>query len=718
MQEPEELTIKEFLNKIKDGKICFRIPGFQRGYKWGQLQASQLIDDLEAYGKQQELIDGNGEYDERIGASAYYLQPISVCPSQQRESKDETWYDVIDGQQRLTTIWLLLYTCCQKQKSDKIAEPTFILEYESFANWQNDFKCKATGFKQKSLNHYHIQEVYETFNGRISKLKATGKIKSSTLYQILINHTKIIWSDISSQTGSREDDIKTFTNLNSGKIPLTCGELIKGLVLQKSYFMGSSSSPDAAIPDEDQRLLSAIQKLIHNSQEAKVAYDVISRQWDEFERDLHDERLWHFIYNKGVNYTFDTRLEYIFNLVEGVNKEDDSMQSFYNLYARINANDSYAEIDKFWKLVVKYMATIKEWFKDKEYYHLIGYLVTTVPWIKQKDEEVTVISYLINGLYQDNWTKQDLRKEIKSLILESLEQKDLASENEENNEDTNELENLRYSDTQDRKAIRRYLLFFNIHTILMQEGEERFPFNRYKEENWDIEHIASQTDFNALKKDTNEAKLWALYVLQYFTGLDANRFITMGRITKGNNSFIGKQMKELDEAGKQLINDSINSAFPDDENPSEIGQSKRWLCQQLKDYIITGTSLEYSSVKNNLNTLGLLGEFEEDEKQEIGNLTLLNMSINRGYGNAIFPVKRMIIQEELQHGYFVPPCTQRVFHKAYSRRFDQLYKWDSEDAAAYLDSIKDAIRRFKDINGSYAEYKSNKTFKADGSRAI
>lgn len=727
MQKPEEFTIKEFLNKINEEKICFRIPGFQRGYKWGQLQASQLIDDLEAYGKQQELID-DGDYVERTGASAYYLQPISVCPSQHENSDVETWYDVIDGQQRLTTIWLLLYTCFkQKQKSNKIEEPKYKLKYESFANWQEDFQnvvnqannaTEKSVYKQKSLNHYHIQEVYETFNKRISKQKTKGKIKSFTLYQILMNHTKIIWSDISSGMGSSDKDIKTFTNLNSGKIPLTCGELIKGLVLQKSNFMGSGSSLNAGIPDEGQRLLSAIQKLIHNSQEAKVAYDVISRQWDEFERDLHDERLWHFIYNKEVNYTFDTRLEYIFNLVEGVNKEDDHMQSFYNLSASINADDTYKRIKEFWDNVVKYMATIKEWFKDKEYYHLIGYLVATVPWIKQKDKKVTVISHLINGLYQSSWTKQTLREKIKGLILGSLEQNDFTIENEENNEDIHELENLRYSDPQDRKAIRRYLLFFNIHTILMQEGEERFPFNRYKDENWDIEHIASQTDFSALKNDSNEAKLWALYVLQYFTGLDANRFITMGIITKGNNSFIGKKMKELDDNDKKSIEHSISNAFPEEEKSSEIERSKKVLCRHLIDYIINSESIQSGSVIGNLKQLGFLEKLDEDEKQKIGNLTLLNMSINRGYGNAIFPVKRMIIQEELQHGYFVPPCTQRVFHKAYSRKFDQLYEWDSEDAAAYLSNIEEAIRTFNNINGSYAEYKSNKTSKVNGSETI
>ena len=719
MNPPKEYTIEELLQEIHNNDIKFKIPGYQRGYKWTKTQADQLIDDLISYGTQQKLIGSDYSYQtqHKESASAYYLQPISVCPT----AESGNVYDVIDGQQRLTTIWLLLYACYKKKSiPDNIECPQFRLEYESFASWQDDFieciKNKDSEIKDKdfetfrckSLNHFHIQEVFLTFYNRVGKLQKGNKynkIKAKTIYQILLYNTRIIWSNISSDGTDYENAIKTFTNLNSGKIPLTCGELIKGLVLQENNFRKIQGTTDASVQDEDQRLLLAIQNLIKSSQESKVLYDKIAREWDEFERELHDERLWHFIYNKETNYIYDTRLEYIFNLIEQTVSGDDPMRSFNNLYDRVT-KDAVKEIGRFWGNVEKYMATIREWYKDKEYYHLIGYLVATTPWIaeqKNKNIDKTVISYLINGLYGDNgdnWSKSTLRTEIKKLIINSLaNDKEDSIESDDGQLDPDILDNLRYG--QDNDAIRRYLLFFNIHTILMQEGEERFPFNRYKEESWDIEHIASQTDFNSLKKDANEAKLWALHIIQYFTGLKVDNYIEEGRISKGKNTFIGKKVREFSENDLNELEKDINNSSQD------LDPDKKKLCQSLKEYLC-GKSDIRQSIPQQLNNLGLGATMSDEEKDKIGNLTLLNMSINRGYGNAIFPVKRMTIQDELQKGYFVPPCTQRVFQKAYSRKFDQLYVWNEQDAEAYLESMKEAIKTFNEIKGTYAEYKSTK----------
>lgn len=714
MNPPKEYTIEELLQEIRNNDIKFKIPGYQRGYKWTKTQADQLIDDLISYGNQQKLIGSDNSYQtqNQKSASAYYLQPISVCPSDKVNNVNY----VIDGQQRLTTIWLLLYACNSKiREKDKLSEKSFFeLEYESFADWQKDFTdCVSNSnnfeaFKRKSLNHFHIFEVYDRFINRIGnhwKVNANNKIKAQTIYNILLFNTKIIWSDISSVGATNEDPIRTFTNLNSGKIPLTCGELIKGLVLQENNFRKNTADTDASVKDEDQRLLLAIQELIKSSRESKVLYDKIAREWDEFERELHDESLWHFIYNKETNYIYDTRLEYIFNLIEQTDKRDDPMRSFNNLYDRV-IKDAVGEIERFWNNVEKYMATIREWYKDKEYYHLIGYLVATTPWISVKDDEQknkiidkTVISYLINGLYGDSWSKSTLRTEIRKLIINSLaNDKEDSPESDDGQLDPDILDNLRYK--QDNDAICRYLLFFNIHTILMQEGEERFPFNRYKEESWDIEHIASQTDFDLLKKDANEAKLWALHIIQYFTGLKVDNYIEEGRISKGKNTFIGKKVRELSEKDLNELEKDINNSFQD------LDSDKKNLCQSLKEYLCGKNDLRQSVQQ--LGKLGLAATMSGEEKDKIGNLTLLNMSINRGYGNAIFPVKRMTIQDELQKGYFVPPCTQRVFQKAYSRKFDQLYVWNEQDAEAYSASIKEAIQTFNEIEGTYAEYKSTK----------
>jgi hypothetical protein len=180
-----------------------------------------------------------------------------------------------------------------------------------------------------------------------------------------------------------------------------------------------------------------------------------------------------------------------------------------------------------------------------------------------------------------------------------------------------------------------------------------------------------------------------------------DNYIEEGCISKGKNTFIGKKVRELSENDLNELEKDINKSFQD------LDSDKKNLCQSLKEYLC-GKSDILQLIQQQLNNLRLVVTMPDEEKDKIGNLTLLNMSINRGYGNAIFPVKRMTIQDELQKGYFVPPCTQRVFQKAYSRKFDQLYVWNEQDAEAYLESMKEAINTFNEIKGTYAEYKSTK----------
>ena len=66
----------------------FFIPSYQRGYRWGELQIKALLEDI-------------FNFDEKIDGDFYCLQPLVVLKS------NDKWR-VIDGQQRLTTIYLIL----------------------------------------------------------------------------------------------------------------------------------------------------------------------------------------------------------------------------------------------------------------------------------------------------------------------------------------------------------------------------------------------------------------------------------------------------------------------------------------------------------------------------------------------------------------------------------------------------------------------------------
>ena len=84
----------------------FYIPSYQRGYRWGEDEVTRLLDDV---------------YNN--GTNNYCLQPIVV-----RRNGDR--FELIDGQQRLTTLYLI-YRYMYNASGGFLDEPSFSLEYET-----------------------------------------------------------------------------------------------------------------------------------------------------------------------------------------------------------------------------------------------------------------------------------------------------------------------------------------------------------------------------------------------------------------------------------------------------------------------------------------------------------------------------------------------------------------------------------------------------------
>ncbi|KAA6305757.1 hypothetical protein EZS27_042590, partial [termite gut metagenome] len=78
-------------------EYSFFIPAYQRGYRWSDTQITQLLEDIWQFAKNPPL------YEQGTEKPFYCLQPIVV---KKHENNDE--WEVIDGQQRLTTLYLIL----------------------------------------------------------------------------------------------------------------------------------------------------------------------------------------------------------------------------------------------------------------------------------------------------------------------------------------------------------------------------------------------------------------------------------------------------------------------------------------------------------------------------------------------------------------------------------------------------------------------------------
>ena len=371
-----------------------------------------------------------------------------------------------------------------------------------------------------------------------------------------------------------------------GKIPLTNAELIKALFLNSSNFQNS------------------------DTEKIRLRQLEIASEWDRIEYSLQNDELWYFINNSENE--LPTRIEYIFDIMKNIegNQNGNDQYSTFRFFSEKFKSNTKDEIDKNWNEIKRTFQTIEEWFLDRELYHKVGFLITA-------GEKITE---LLNNAQKRQ--KNDFKKFLDSKITEKVK--------------CDNLKELEYG--KDNLRIKNILLLHNILTMLSNENEtSRFPFDRFKKEKWDIEHI------HAIATEMPKNK--------------------QHRIDWLNNS---KEYINEDENLASSISDFVNSY---DEKIKENPESFDELANRV---------LDYYSKKSNVET----------DINDLSNLVLLDSGTNRSYKNAVFPVKRKIITNKEKEGTFIPICTKNVFLKYYTPDPVQMTFWDDNDMKHYFENIK------------------------------
>ena len=598
-------SVNELLN------MNFFIPNYQRGYRWTTQQVKDLLNDVNEFAPKQD--------------DFYCIQPLVVKRKEDdifRKIKDEaksleeiekllkgfSW-EVIDGQQRLTTILIIL--SCLGMNSP------YQLEYETRKGIENCVNGETDN--EDNIDFYHVSQAKKTITNWLNEKDHKEEFKEK-----LLNRVKFIWY----QT-DETNPIKVFTRLNIGKISLTNAELIKALFLNSSNFGEEYNST------------------------VRLRQQEIAAEWDRIEYTLQNNDFWLFLHKKG--YSSPTRIDFIFDLMCEQNilgLEDyqikqigtDSNKTFRYFYEYFTQKES--SINKCWEHVKTYFGIFVEWFNDVLLYHYVGFLIAcdkaNIKYlIKVWKEAISKISFL-------NSLKEDIKKVIN---------------------DCPPLDHQYKIDGSDKGKCKPILLFHNIQTIIDRNINEKnndkygvgtfykFPFHLYKLENWDVEHINSNTDNDETDPETQAELLLNIYLS---VPNDIQEQITQFFSSKEERKNIFEKIK------------------------SSIPKQEVWT---------------------------------QEEKNRIWNYTLLDSSTNRSYGNSIFSAKRRIIigkdkgklipipklsskgelivsEEKESISSFVPPCTKQVFMKYYSSTVGENNYWTKEpDAIGYLSDIRECINK-------------------------
>ena len=575
MLDHNELTLKTINDLLT---MSFFIPAYQRGYRWSARQVIELLEDV------YEFCDRKIKVDEDF----YCLQPVVV------KQRGEQW-ELVDGQQRLTTI-LLILGYFNSRFAEDFRKQLYTLEYETRPESREYLVSLDENKRDQNIDFHFIFEAYSNIRAWFKdKVHRINDIES-----VFLNKVKIIWY----QLAEAENVTDVFTRLNMGKIPLVNAELVKALFLKSSNFSSAGQT-------------------VRHLQQLNIA-----QEWDAIEKRLQDDAFWYFVSNQPIA---SNRIEFVLALAarrlssEGI-LEHDKLKVFLQFNKQLQNNDNEVDVVKEWLKIKQCFMTLEEWFNDKALFHLVGYLVSQ----KVAVETIFDLSETCKSKYafRQNLIEQIFVKTFANKNLNDVSKALIEAELSELNYET------------DAKKIRSILLLFNIASLLANPiTNSRFQFNKYKQDNWDIEHIRSVA--SDMPRDKNKQIKWLENVVDYIS--DVNTIHIEERST-GNS--------ETSHAIKKDATELVKTDFND---------------QQFEAIYLRILSF-YDPGGNNI------------VDNSIGNLTLLDRTTNRSYKNAVFPIKRSKIIALDKEATFVPLCTKNVFLKYYSKQVDKMLYWESKDS--------------------------------------
>ncbi len=677
-----QMTIAELIN----ANVIFEIPNYQRGYRWGRTEVVDLLDDIMDVVKEDVT---TSILRERCKARPYCLQPIAFDASKEGQKT----MIVVDGQQRLTTIFLILKYIASRFDSydpDTLAEleidnkeefcKEIVLKYEdptrdvAFDRVKNTLDEKNI----ENIDTYYITEAYSYIcawgKENIRKAVALNKFAIKFFYG-----TSVIWYEIDQNTDGTPNDY--FAKTNTGKIPLTNSELIKANLMLDEYCIKKEVLPTTS-PDDAEKGKKEDELRRLNMERLENQRIKISRQWDTIEAELRNDELWYFLTEDSDKYE-DTRIDYIFDIVAKelygeLNLGYSSIDEFFALNKERGAFIIIARYLKefegrkgddpvgvfVWKKAWNIYMTFREWFDSREWYHFIGYILSA-------DDDYSAEGIL--KVFRDNsyLSKSQIKEKIVGII-----EKCCGIMNEDGTKKTLDeykayLSKLSYEKESTKIAINKTLLLFNVISVLNDNKETAktsrdtfFPFSRYKKEKWNLEHIHSKEDDSFKKEFAKEYMRYIAVMLERLEGDQTGNIKEIEVLKNIQNAFaMKKQLYEIDgvdseEAERRATQESAEiwiEAYADD----------------LDDAYING----------------------------IGNMALLDETTNKSYHNAPFFMKRMIISDIVMGkkediSRFIPFCTRNVFDKTYTKLPSAMLHWNQHDYDDYIEAISEVIFKY------------------------
>lgn len=221
------------INQVFLNNRILKIPFFQRGYVWEKKNWEQFFNDIANVASMEE-----NEMPEKYFLGSIILKDAGFNSGSQQ-------YDVIDGQQRLTTIVMFmkaLYLALGRNDLFNNAfmqmsltgetKPILITNYNDQYVY-NEIVNRDSISREPIVNNNRLAETFAYFAGRIidarNPVDGSAPITPVALLQAVINYVRLVAIEV--QEG--ENAQKIFETINCAGIKLTTGEMLKNFLFSE-----------------------------------------------------------------------------------------------------------------------------------------------------------------------------------------------------------------------------------------------------------------------------------------------------------------------------------------------------------------------------------------------------------------------------------------------------------------------------------------------------
>ncbi len=528
-------SVSEVFNGSQLGHMYYNIPDYQRGYEWGDNNVRLLLEDLKKF------LDKiySSETDKFLDDKLFYcLQHITII---RKKNGINEYYNVVDGQQRLTTIAIILayfgktdllegklYYSSREDTGEFLNNEIFTRKY-----WEQNEKEDAKHNHVKHKDEFYIRAAANmvlSWDERQAKRQVWNTNQRERFIDVILNRTKLIVNEVS---GNEE---MIFANINGAKAELDGADLLRAVQIthsskEKYETIHSDNSKEV---NEYRVKMGMLLDEINNWCGQKDVKIFLNRflMDNSFDKSGFNEKLYpiNYLYRMMYEIHSDNNIAFEFRFFEyGLDIKDNGIGD--------DNWEMYIELKRIYRFV-------RDWYEDNEIYHYLSYLFSN---FKSKVDFVAIYKMWENSEGKSSFIVK-LKKEISKCILERYVNDSSNNEEPAKEQLKNDLTDLRSGWYEDRERLFKILILLDV--IYSCKSKYRLPINYFVSKGEDIEHIGCQTPN---EEELNNRAKW----LEYIDKLNDYKFdIDKNKLANWKKQL--EKQESIDEVTSNII-DELNS---------------------------------------------------------------------------------------------------------------------------------------------------------------